>query len=434
MPSSCPSWDASVVLKTDPDAPGFTCVGYAPSQGRRCHNRIAAANRQEASKLLDRISRRNPSSSRIEDLLESLAPLLLCKRYHQNQADFMVQKWNERIEDFGDAETAREEAREKRRKQKAREKRLAERLEEMEAARDEALERKRKQKARARRMEERLAKAEAARDEARERTNAAQEARESSNARSEVIEQFNEPANLTEALLNATRTLTALSHVIEATRTTLSNDASLPLSPATSSPSSGAISIASPASTERSAESVIALVAAAEALIEQGQEHVRQQSSDEHVEANLVSSVTNQARSNAIAQQEDAQRETLPNTENSATASIHSAPSQEVPTGEEDDDDDEEDDDDDDDEDEDDEDEDDEDEDEDDEEENHTGDRRRIEGDCSICCEDLTNEEALVWCEAQCGQNYHRECINKWLGTDEQHTKTCPYCRANWIE
>lgn len=52
--------------------------------------------------------------------------------------------------------------------------------------------------------------------------------------------------------------------------------------------------------------------------------------------------------------------------------------------------------------------------------------RQKVEGDCSICTESLTDDADLTWCEAQCGQNYHQGCIKTWLGTDE-HTKTCPY-------
>lgn len=34
---------------------------------------------------------------------------------------------------------------------------------------------------------------------------------------------------------------------------------------------------------------------------------------------------------------------------------------------------------------------------------------------------------SLVWCEAQCGQNFHLGCMSTWLNTDE-HTHNCP----NW--
>jgi hypothetical protein len=43
------------------------------------------------------------------------------------------------------------------------------------------------------------------------------------------------------------------------------------------------------------------------------------------------------------------------------------------------------------------------------------------------------NEEAetdISWCKSQCGVNYHKKCIEKWLA-EARHT-TCPTCRASW--
>ncbi|KAJ9294496.1 hypothetical protein DTO271G3_6764 [Paecilomyces variotii] len=75
--------------------------------------------------------------------------------------------------------------------------------------------------------------------------------------------------------------------------------------------------------------------------------------------------------------------------------------------------------------------------------------RKPIEGDCSICTNPLIhedhstetspgteNEGQLSWCRAQCGNNYHKECIGQWLSTcrDMFRTPTCPYCRARWVE
>lgn len=83
--------------------------------------------------------------------------------------------------------------------------------------------------------------------------------------------------------------------------------------------------------------------------------------------------------------------------------------------------------------------------------------RRLIDGECSICREDLittttttttettnntiitttvttqTNPSddnpAIIWCRAQCGQNFHTECLGEWLGTLEGDRRygRCPF-------
>ncbi|KAL9074840.1 MAG: hypothetical protein Q9161_001978 [Pseudevernia consocians] len=66
----------------------------------------------------------------------------------------------------------------------------------------------------------------------------------------------------------------------------------------------------------------------------------------------------------------------------------------------------------------------------------HSHARRTIEGDCSICCEDLSSGGAVVWCRAQCRQNLHADCIDSWHASLEAdgRRKTCPYCRTEWAE
>jgi hypothetical protein len=39
-------------------------------------------------------------------------------------------------------------------------------------------------------------------------------------------------------------------------------------------------------------------------------------------------------------------------------------------------------------------------------------------------------EDGLVWCKAQCGVNYHRECIDQWLASGRYDS--CPTCRSTW--
>jgi hypothetical protein len=91
-------WDPYVILEfCNPDRGAFTCVGYAPSQGRRCRNPIAAHNRAAVQDMLDRMASKSPKSSVVADLLAKIAPLSLCVRYHQDQAQKMVRQWESKI-------------------------------------------------------------------------------------------------------------------------------------------------------------------------------------------------------------------------------------------------------------------------------------------------------------------------------------------------
>ena len=91
-----PHWSPTQVLQLDPHS---TCIGHAETQGRRCRNPIAYANRKEAASILSEISRLDPKSARVECELEELASRLLCQRWHQDQALEMKRQWLCRIED-----------------------------------------------------------------------------------------------------------------------------------------------------------------------------------------------------------------------------------------------------------------------------------------------------------------------------------------------
>lgn len=53
--------------------------------------------------------------------------------------------------------------------------------------------------------------------------------------------------------------------------------------------------------------------------------------------------------------------------------------------------------------------------------------RRPISEPCTICCEDLRTEENISWCKAQCGQNFHADCVGVWLATLDEGQGTCPF-------
>ncbi|KAI5252623.1 hypothetical protein E4T42_03276 [Aureobasidium subglaciale] len=65
--------------------------------------------------------------------------------------------------------------------------------------------------------------------------------------------------------------------------------------------------------------------------------------------------------------------------------------------------------------------------------EDKDGKRKPVEGDCPICCEELSQQaEAIVWCQAACGNNLHKTCFDQWAATKGYGQVTCPYCRTQW--
>jgi hypothetical protein len=60
------------------------------------------------------------------------------------------------------------------------------------------------------------------------------------------------------------------------------------------------------------------------------------------------------------------------------------------------------------------------------------GNRKPIEGECPICYDDLEpGKDAIVYCKASCGNNVHKDCMQKWIVMTRDKA-TCPYCRATW--
>ncbi|KAF2110964.1 hypothetical protein BDV96DRAFT_666744 [Lophiotrema nucula] len=53
--------------------------------------------------------------------------------------------------------------------------------------------------------------------------------------------------------------------------------------------------------------------------------------------------------------------------------------------------------------------------------------RRPIEGECPMCLEDMDVKDVanIEWCKTGCGNNIHRECLEKWKASK----KTCIICR-----
>lgn len=56
--------------------------------------------------------------------------------------------------------------------------------------------------------------------------------------------------------------------------------------------------------------------------------------------------------------------------------------------------------------------------------------RRPVEGECSICHEDLLpHVEELTHCHASCGGNFHYICMVDWMQEAAPQEATCPLCR-----
>lgn len=96
-------WDPYNVL--DIDKSRTRCYGWAPSKGRQCENPVAMANRDEAHRLLAKISRREASSDVVSRILDQVAHCLLCRRNHQDQATSVVDRWERRIDTFTESST-----------------------------------------------------------------------------------------------------------------------------------------------------------------------------------------------------------------------------------------------------------------------------------------------------------------------------------------
>ena len=91
-------WDPCATLGiTNPVTGSFTCVGYAPSRGRRCQNPIAQHNRSCVYSTLESLAYRSPDSPLVLYELRRIAGLALCRAYHQGQVQSVVAGWQHKI-------------------------------------------------------------------------------------------------------------------------------------------------------------------------------------------------------------------------------------------------------------------------------------------------------------------------------------------------
>jgi hypothetical protein len=84
---------AELFAIVNPDRGHQTCLGWAPSKGRRCQIPIAAQNRETAKRILNQLALQRPSAMRMEVSLRQVASVCLCRRYHQDQVEEIITQW-----------------------------------------------------------------------------------------------------------------------------------------------------------------------------------------------------------------------------------------------------------------------------------------------------------------------------------------------------
>ncbi|RAL02660.1 uncharacterized protein BO80DRAFT_28421 [Aspergillus ibericus CBS 121593] len=98
--SSSPLAQLTDILKIYP-AEDHHCFGTSNYYNRRCNNLTNHHNRQVALVLLDRGTRQlaaTPFLASFDNLLDQLAPLLLCPHLHRSQAPRLVAQWKEKLQ------------------------------------------------------------------------------------------------------------------------------------------------------------------------------------------------------------------------------------------------------------------------------------------------------------------------------------------------
>lgn len=311
-----PHWSPASILDLDLQS-SSACIGHAKTQGRRCRNPIAYANRQEAQTILLQMARLDPWSPRVECELEELASRLLCRRWHQDQAALVKGRWQRRIENYRVAEAAR-------------------------------------------RAERRVA----------------------------VTLDTGARARAASAAREGDVTLVTALHV--------QISFSLTVSMVIGEESSGRDSNTPDEETSRRQLNSIATSIGQQ---EAAPQRISQEPNDS---APLLPPNEHPTHTPTISPQD---RPTAANEAEASqtTLSPPTGPPQSPQNS--------------------------------DPQPRHH-EHRPVEGDCSICLEDLIDDSGITWCRAQCGQIFHAECITAWHASleTEERAKTCPYCRTEWVE
>lgn len=86
------------IINTDPGYQRITCVGHAPSKGRRCRISLRGDNVDFITNTLDEIAYLQPNSPEVLSRLRAISGAALCVRYHQGQAGTIVRQWQRSIQ------------------------------------------------------------------------------------------------------------------------------------------------------------------------------------------------------------------------------------------------------------------------------------------------------------------------------------------------
>ncbi|KAK3717648.1 hypothetical protein LTR37_005715 [Vermiconidia calcicola] len=95
-------WDAFVLLgMRNPDKPhiALTCVGYAPSKHRRCRVETGWHNIAAAKIILNDLPGVKTTGDELVGMLQKLAALTLCRRFHRHQEAEVAAGWHQIILD-----------------------------------------------------------------------------------------------------------------------------------------------------------------------------------------------------------------------------------------------------------------------------------------------------------------------------------------------
>lgn len=97
--STLPSWDPMELFTlVNPNKLSVTCVGYALSKRRRCHNAIAYRNIQAAKEVMRLLVRPDVEVDELKEMLFNLAEYTLCRgANHQSQAAEVSDRWFELV-------------------------------------------------------------------------------------------------------------------------------------------------------------------------------------------------------------------------------------------------------------------------------------------------------------------------------------------------
>lgn len=437
-------WIPTEVLQFDPNYSGFTCMGFAPSKGRKCRNPIACANRQGAAKLLLEMSGLHPQSQRVDCLLEELASRLLCRRWHQDQAAGITRQWQDDIDNHQAAEDDR------------RCERIVDLIELRLTAAAVRAERSvilrtppapaRSTVARPRetshrtnqptasvarlRIQDSVTPSEAASVQSRERDHnepSGEESEQQSNSEPDLSSQQraflrdtidhgnNPPTRSPTDELNTHTPDASHREQIVTTREAVTDDAESE-EHATEVPAQEHSQEESPHAHDRGAIEVTDEGETEGHILEAPtQEHPHEESLHAH-DRRGIEEVTEEERTEEHTPEAPTQelpheeslhahdRRVIEEVTNEGEPEDHAI---EAPTrdGTQ-------------------------------EEPPHAHDRRAIEGDCCICFEDLSSGGDTAWCKAQCRQNFHADCIDTWHASQvaNRRAMTCPHCRTQWAE